>query len=63
MELKSITFPGLDEPYKTAPGGYGYGEGLVGLGNANDDAAFTAALCFRCSTTECFSAAIRSFRT
>lgn len=27
-----------------APGGYGYGEGLVGIGNANDDATFTAAL-------------------
>ena len=27
-----------------APAGYGYGESLVGLGNANDDATFTAAL-------------------
>lgn len=44
MELKSITFPGMDEPYKTAPGGYGYGEGLVGIGNTNDDAAFVAEL-------------------
>lgn len=44
MELKSITFPGMDEPYLAAPGGYGYGEGLVNIGNANDDVAFTAAL-------------------
>ena len=27
-----------------APSGYGYGEGLVGLGSTNDDAAFTAKL-------------------
>lgn len=27
-----------------APGGYGYGEALVGIGNASDDTAFTAAL-------------------
>ena len=44
MELKSITFPGMDEAYLTAPGGYGYGEGLVNIGNANDDATFVVAL-------------------
>lgn len=44
MELKSITFPGLDETYLAAPGGYGYGEGLVSIGSADDDATFTAAL-------------------
>ena len=67
MNLKSITFPGLEEEYSiqltaedvgarpdtwmptlaelgAAPGGYGYGEGLVNIGNANDDATFTAAL-------------------
>lgn len=26
MELHSITFPGLPEPYKVAPGGYGLGD-------------------------------------
>lgn len=53
MELKSITFPGLDgeyqipaplDPSQFAPSGYGFGENLVSLGNANDDIAFTEAL-------------------
>ena len=67
MNLKSITFPGLEEEYSiqltaedvgarpdtwmptvaevgAAPGGFGYGEGLVNIGNANDDATFVVAL-------------------
>ena len=67
MNLKSITFPGLEEEYSiqltaedvgarpdtwmptatevgAAPSGFGYGEGLVNIGNANDDATFVVAL-------------------
>lgn len=42
--LQSITFPGLDEKYIVAPGGYGYGEVPVSLGSTTDDAVFLAAL-------------------
>ena len=43
-ELQSITFPGLDEKYIVAPGGYGYGEAPVSLGSTTDDAVFLAKL-------------------
>lgn len=36
MELKSITFPGMDEPYLTAPGGYGLGTGCTNIGDWNN---------------------------
>lgn len=39
-DMQSLTFPGLDEKYSVAPGGYGYGEVPVSLGSANDDATF-----------------------
>lgn len=43
-ELKSLTFPGLDEKYIVAPGGYGYGEIPVDLGSVTDDAKFLVKL-------------------
>ena len=42
--LQSITFPGLDEKYIVAPGGYGYGEAPVYLGSTTDDAVFLTKL-------------------